>query len=950
MKNNRFEIQSHVHKLTPKENGEKNYYHCPVCGDDNFYVDPRSHKWGCFSTGCDHQSIIEALSPKSEWLKEKGFYTETQKQKFQEEKIMTKSKTNTQVNYSIAPSIARVVTLTDYNKPNIVEGFDEEIITTYFYSEEKRVIRKDIPEKGKEIRPQYRDANKKWVTGKGEGLWGLYQLNHLTHNIVGNWLIIVEGEKCAEYFLSEGILATTPQSNEYTEKSLREPLKTLQANGLKGIVILPDHDKPGYAKAEKLEKIADSLEIPNVTIPYTVFHKDLKEGGDIVDLLLSLEGVVSIVNQLGDLDMSGFIERLEKEIQSALKKKYLEAELVTTQPEISKKPSQAVERLTQEIAANLLIKRFNGNLIYHSEQAIWRQWNGKYWRVVSDNFVDNQIIQVLESEGLVYNTNSFIEGTRKLLGKKQANFNWEIANRTEYVNFNNGTLNLTTSKLRSHNPSDYFTSCLPYDYNPLTTISADILTSLKNHCPITYSFFSQAMGDNEEKIIKLLAVINGVVKYQFSKFQKFTYIVGKPASGKGTFLRLLQEIVGTENYQATRIAKLNDDYHVATVIDKQLVLCSDEDKQKGNYANLKSMTGGDSVSYRQIYGRPASSHFYGSIVVVANEDIFSGSTVGIERRLCHLRFENSIPSENRDELLDEKLKTEIPNFLPIVLGLDDQIVKAYIKGTGKGKIADFESSSWDNKISSDSVAEWLDNQVIFDSSAKAQIGTKDGNNEHLYCNYVRYCEGLKLQACSGKEFGKRIELHCEFLNIPVEKKRYKEGNFYLGMRVRSEGDNQKTILEMLGLKELTQHYPTFPTSSLLGKDLNPTPNPTPTQHFPKTNSIPTPINSEEKPNDAASSLKDVGNDVGLKPLPSKDDVGSVGKNQKNNARKNSTFTEPPNFKIDDEVCFLSIDLDNPICGIVSDDSNAYVLEILDENGMIHKDILREKCFFWEKED
>ena len=50
--------------------------------------------------------------------------------------------------------------------------------------------------------------------------------------------------------------------------------------------------------------------------------------------------------------------------------------------------------------------------------------------------------------------------------------------------------------------------------------------------------------------------------------------------------------------------KLDKGYDIYKIIDAQLVICPDEDKQVGEFGGLKSLTSGDDVSYRPIFPLP----------------------------------------------------------------------------------------------------------------------------------------------------------------------------------------------------------------------------------------------------------------------------------------------------------------------------------------------------------
>ena len=634
------------------------------------------------------------------------------------------------------------------------------------------------------------------------------------------------------------------------------------------------------------------------------------------------------------IDLSPYREQAAGESDHAKKEKPINPK---ADPENPEDDNESERKSKQQIAVERICEAFNDTLAYHWEQRQFRQWTGKYWAVCDSEPFKQQVIAILDKSNIAY-TDSFVNGCISLLRAKVTVRKWIASDRQGSVNFDNGVLDIATGKLREHNPNDWFTSVLPYAYNQLSSNNLDTLGLLSELCPNTYQFFSEAMGGDDKKILKLLAVINGIVKYRFSVLQMFVYITGKPASGKGTFLRLLQEIVGKDNHQATRISKLNDDYHLATVIDKQLVTCSDEDKYKGLYAVLKALTGGDTLSYRQIYSLPASSPFYGTLVAAANEDIFSGVTTGLERRICHVEMNNSVASHKRDHLLDEKLKAEISNLLPIALSMDDTLVRDLIKGVGEGKIASFEASKWLNKVSSDSVADWLENNVVFGAECKARIGKKDDNNEFLYSNYATFCSGVGSNACSLKEFSKRVLDHCEHLGKSVEKKREISGFMILGLRVRSEADQDLTISENFESFEKMQVYPTYPTYPLPCKDSDSTLNPTLTEstlhtlHETEHESIQD--DSTLMQDDSTFMQDNVECHVELKPLPDIENVGYVGLKRENSQK-------PKLVQTGDKVMFILHDKATPIEGVVSvaDDSRNTVT-VTDLKGKTHNFVNR----------
>ncbi len=77
-----FNILDHVGQLTPVEDRGKNgYYHCPVCGDDNFTVS-KTGAYQCWGNQCKPEDVRNAVSP----LKKADRLTSVQREKIKHSK------------------------------------------------------------------------------------------------------------------------------------------------------------------------------------------------------------------------------------------------------------------------------------------------------------------------------------------------------------------------------------------------------------------------------------------------------------------------------------------------------------------------------------------------------------------------------------------------------------------------------------------------------------------------------------------------------------------------------------------------------------------------------------------------------------------------------------------------------------------------------------------------
>lgn len=105
----------------------------------------------------------------------------------------------------------------------------------------------------------------------------------------GEPIIIVEGEKCADYLWNRGFYATT--NDQGAGKWTREHSRCL--SGARDVVIIPDNDLPG---AKHAESVADALAEVAITA-YVLRLENLPPKGDVVDWF-ETEGTVETLETL----------------------------------------------------------------------------------------------------------------------------------------------------------------------------------------------------------------------------------------------------------------------------------------------------------------------------------------------------------------------------------------------------------------------------------------------------------------------------------------------------------------------------------------------------------------------------------------------------------------------------------------------------------------------------
>lgn len=423
-------------------------------------------------------------------------------------------------------------------------------------------------------------------------------------------------------------------------------------------------------------------------------------------------------------------------------------------------------------------------LAFNNETKQWLRYAADFdgvWSNESSEYMESIVYKILCTEGIQGFGADYITGIVKILRHELIERQWNQVSPREFLPFLNGVVELKTGKLLPHSPSHRLTWSLPRNYSPEGGNWENI-----------NAFLEHLAGGNQDIKELLICYCNAVIKGRYD-LQKFLHLIGLGGTGKGTFTRLLTELIGEQNVLVTNLPIwCQNQFEGANAFGKRLIIFPDEDPYRGSIGRFLSLTGEDKVRAEEKRQKSFNFEYQGMTLVVSNFPIFSGgSSSRAKRRTITVPCNNSVPESQRKQL-STIFEPELSAFTNYLISLSDDHVTAVLKG--KKEIPECTLEFWNNQMKGDSVAAWLNDRLIYDPNAITPIGNdrNEGANGEpitLFGSYIRHCASSGDSPKSSKVFSPDlIELCHTVLKWPVEKQHTKTGKFIKGLRLRTALD------------------------------------------------------------------------------------------------------------------------------------------------------------------
>lgn len=439
-------------------------------------------------------------------------------------------------------------------------------------------------------------------------------------------------------------------------------------------------------------------------------------------------------------------------------------------------PPVAAPEFSDEDLALKFSEKHEDELRYTAVFGRWNRWNGQAWHAdetmqvyslarllcreqaaqCQDKARSNTSKEpkAIASAKTVANVVSLARADRRHAATKEQ---WD-ANPWEF-NTSAGIVNLKTSHIRPHDPWSYCTFLSP-------------VSPGDNNCDLWLSFLDRIMSGNQA-LISFLQRMAGYCLTGLTSEHAVFFLYGTGANGKSVFISTLMALLG----EYARVAPIEifmeskNERHpteLAMLSGARLVTATEtEEGRRWNESKLKTLTGGDKIVARLM--RQDFFEFTPQFkLVIAGNHRPSMRSVdeAIKRRMNLIPFNVTIPPEERDPDLTNKLKAELPGILAWAMA-----GCAEWQRVGLMAPAEVKAATEEYLTNEDTLSAWIADCCERDAAAFETVTT-------LYRSFSRWCER------NGEFSGGRKRFSEKLTSRGFEGERKNSGIGFKGLSVR----------------------------------------------------------------------------------------------------------------------------------------------------------------------
>lgn len=357
------------------------------------------------------------------------------------------------------------------------------------------------------------------------------------------------------------------------------------------------------------------------------------------------------------------------------------------------------------------------DLIYYKGEH-WYIYKKGYWRELKEVALNKELREILhEAKDNIWKRRLEREYLPAL--KREVNHIDEFDVKNDYINLENGMLNIKSRELEDHQPDYYSRVQIPLEYDPAVD------------CPTFKSFLNDIMEGDQSRI-DVIQEIMGYMLCNNLKAEKAFIFHGTGRNGKSTLCGVIRDLIGSDNTSAVPLSELKNSNNRYELIDKKANISEENELNKLNTTFFKAITTGDEILVEKKYCDPMSVKLNLKLLFACNKLPYTkDKSLGYLRRLHIIPFDKRISEDEVDVDLGEKLRAELNGILNFALDGLDRLIKNDYKFT-ESKAINQKLINYQGKINP--VSRYVRNHISKNSKEReSRSDIKD--NFKKWCRY-----------------------------------------------------------------------------------------------------------------------------------------------------------------------------------------------------------------------
>jgi putative DNA primase/helicase len=327
----------------------------------------------------------------------------------------------------------------------------------------------------------------------------------------------------------------------------------------------------------------------------------------------------------------------------------------------------AAPAFSDEALALAFAAKFLTELRYVASWAKWMIWQGDHWKADDTLFAFHRARQICRAAAMKCNKGGskarrIASSQTEAAVERLARSDRRLAATVEQwdgdpwlLNTPGGVVDLKTGTMRPHDPLDYLTK--------ITAVAPG------GDCPTWLAFLNRVTGGDAELQVFIKRVCGYTLSGDTSEHALF-FLFGHGANGKSVFVETIAAIVGSYHRTApietfTATSSERHPTELAGLMGARLVSAVEtEEGRRWAESRIKTLTGGDTIAARFMRQDYFEFTPQFKLMIAGNHKPGLRSVdEAIRRRLHLVPFGITIPADERDLHLKEKLQAEWPGIL-----------------------------------------------------------------------------------------------------------------------------------------------------------------------------------------------------------------------------------------------------------------------------------------------